>query len=96
MLNTDKEKSKYDKALAFAAQKHSGQTRIGGLPYITHPVAVSEIVKNQGFGEDYIITALFHDLLEDTDATENEIDELGGEKVLEAVKLLTKEDGYTM
>ena len=61
-----------------------------------HPLAVSEIVRNQGYGMDYQITALFHDLLEDTDATEEEIFDLGGARVLEAVRLLTKQEGYVM
>jgi len=42
------------------------------------------------YGDDYIITALFHDLLEDTDATEEEILQLSNSRVLKAVKLLTK------
>ena len=84
------------RALEFASQKHKGQKRIGGNDYISHPVAVYEMVKKQGYGEDYQITALFHDLLEDTDATENEILNLANKNVLTAVKLLTKEKGYDM
>jgi (p)ppGpp synthase/HD superfamily hydrolase len=83
-------------ALEFAKAKHKGQKRIGGDDYITHPIAVSEIVKNQGFDEIYQITALFHDLLEDTDATEEEILKYGNSKILEAVNLLTKKKGYDM
>ncbi len=85
-----------DKALAFASQKHEGQFRKGGKPYITHPQAVSQYVREWGCDEDTQIVALFHDLLEDTDATEQEILSLGGEKVLCAVKLLTKKTGYRM
>ena len=70
--------------------------RIGGDDYITHPIAVSQIVKNQGFDEIYQIAALFHDLLEDTDATEEEILKYGNSKILEAVNLLTKKKGYDM
>ena len=84
------------RALRFADEKHHGQKRIGGDDYITHPVAVCEIVKDSGYGEDYQITALFHDLLEDTDATEEEILQLGSEEILTAVKLLTKQKGYDM
>ena len=90
------EKERYQKAEAFATEKHKGQFRIGGEPYIMHPLAVAEIVRNQGYGMDYQITALFHDLLEDTDATEEEIFDLGGARVLEAVRLLTKQEGYVM
>lgn len=83
-------------ALEFATQKHKGQKRIGGDDYITHPIAVCQMVFDKGLGEDYQITALFHDLLEDTDATEEEILRLGGKNVLTAVKLLTKHKGYVM
>lgn len=86
----------YEKALAFAAAKHEGQFRIGGLPYITHPVAVAELLEQQGYDLPFRIAGLFHDLLEDTDATEAEIEALGGSEVLAAVKLLTKEKGYVM
>jgi len=83
-------------ALDFAARKHAGQLRIGGAPYISHPKAVAEIVHSWNCGEAYIIAALFHDLLEDTDAREDEILALGGAEVLKAVQLLTKRSGYIM
>lgn len=83
-------------ALKFAAEKHKGQKRIGGADYITHPIAVCETVCAWGYGEDYQIAALFHDLLEDTDATEDEILELASEDILTAVRLLTKYKGYDM
>ena len=83
-------------ALEFAKAKHKGQKRIGGDDYITHPIAVCEIIKSLGFDEKYQIAALFHDLLEDTDATEEEILKYGNQEILEAVTLLTKKKGYIM
>lgn len=84
------------RAIEFASQKHKGQKRKGGEDYITHPISVFEMVKKQGYGEDFQITALFHDLLEDTDATEQEILQYANQNVLTAVKLLTKQKGYDM
>lgn len=90
------ESEKYNNALVFATEKHSGQVRIGGLPYISHPIAVAEIVTEKGGDIDARVTALFHDLLEDTDASADEIKTLGGENVLSAVEALTKKEGYVM
>ena len=87
---------RYERALQFATEKHKGQYRVGGAEYITHPMAVAEIVREHGKGIDYQIAALFHDLLEDTDAAESEILEYGNADILEAVKLLTKQKGYVM
>lgn len=86
----------YEEALQYAIRKHEGQTRIDGLPYITHPIAVAEIIREKGYGIDYQITALFHDLLEDTDATKEQILRFGNDRILEAVELLTKRPGYVM
>ena len=90
------ERIRLERADAFAEQKHAGQWRIGGAPYITHPRAVAQIVAGWGMDIDAQIAALFHDLLEDTDAAEAEIGALGGAEVLEVVKRLTKQDGYVM
>ena len=76
--------------IAFATAKHDGQTRKNGEIYINHPCRVAVYLKEKGFDLEYQVTGLFHDLLEDTDATENEILKLSNEKVLTAVKLLTK------
>ena len=86
----------YDDALEFATKKHLGQYRVGGKPYITHPIEVAEILRNRKFPLEYQIAGLFHDLLEDTDATFEEILHYGGPEVLEAVKLLTKSKDYVM
>ncbi|MDD1504269.1 HD domain-containing protein [Lysinibacillus sp. CNPSo 3705] len=84
-------------SLLFAKEKHEGQTRIGGKPYISHPIEVASILEKKGFLDTkHIITALFHDLLEDTEASEQEIFFYGGKDVLTAVKILTKSKGYKM
>ncbi len=96
MENNMTDEIKYQKALEFATEKHDGQFRKDGVPYIIHPIAVSEYIRDKGYGVDFQIAGLFHDLLEDTDATEEEILALSNEQVLEAVKLLTKQKGYVM
>ena len=82
----------FAKALSYAALKHQSQKRIGGTPYIYHPMKVAEIVKDAGYGLEYQIVAILHDTLEDTDATEEEILQFGDD-VLEAVILLTRIKG---
>ena len=84
------------RAYEFAKEKHKNQKRKGGEDYIVHPVAVARAMKDGGYPLDYQITGYFHDLLEDTDATEEEILALSNERVLTAVKLLTKYKGYNM
>lgn len=86
----------FEKAIEFIKQKHSGQKRKQGTPYYTHPVAVAELLKEKGFSLEYQIAGLFHDLLEDTDATIEEIINLSNKDVAEAVKLVTKIEGYIM
>ena len=85
-----------EKCIEFIKIKHAGQKRKQGTPYYTHPLAVQNMLKEKGFGEEYQVTGLFHDLLEDTECTEEEILKLSNENVLEAVKLLTKTKGYIM
>ena len=59
----------YQKALEYAKKKHEGQFRIGGAPFIVHPIAVAEILRQDGKQVEYRVAAVFHDLLEDTDAS---------------------------
>ena len=64
---------------------------IGGGPHITHAVAVAGILRDWGYGADHQIAGLFHDLPEDTDASEQEIESIGGADVLRTVRLLAKQ-----
>lgn len=83
---------KLAKAIAFAAEKHAGQTRRDGTPYIYHPLAVAELLKRYGYDVDYQVAGVLHDVLEDTDATDEEVKKFG-ENVYEAVKLVTRPKG---
>lgn len=82
--------------IEFMKYKHKDQKRIQGTPYYTHPLAVSKILKDKNFSIDYQIAALFHDLLEDTDTTYDEIKKITNTDIAEAVRLVTKESGYTI
>ena len=85
-----------DKCREFVKLRHGNQKRIQGTPYYLHPYEVSNILENKGYKGDYLLVALFHDLFEDTNTTEEEILFLSNDEVLSAVKLLTKEDNYDM
>lgn len=73
-------------ARRFAEEKHAGQTRKGStVPYIVHPVAVMEFLKEEGADETTLIAALLHDTIEDTDTTYDEIAALFGAEVADLV-----------
>ena len=82
-----------EKVMHYATSKHEGQTRIGGESYFNHPKRVVEYLYDRGYRGKYVFTAFCHDLLEDTDATEEEIFSNCGRFTRDAVKLLTKEEG---
>ena len=85
-----------EKAIEFIKQKHAGQKRKQGTPYYTHPIAVANLLKDKGFPIEFQLAGLFHDLIEDTDATYEDIIALSNKEVAEAVRLVTKTDGYVM
>ena len=80
-----------DKALAFATEKHKGQVDDSGKPYINHPIAVAEIVRCVTKDEEVIAAAFLHDVLEDTDATYEELKSEFGFRVADLVNEVTKE-----
>ena len=82
------------KAYEFAALAHKDARRKSGEPYIFHPIAVAIIVaKEIGMGTTSIVSALLHDVVEDTEYTEEYICEQYGLKVARVVKGLTKLEG---
>ena len=78
------------RAFTYADNAHAGQLRKDGSPYITHPLAVAEIVAELELDTDSIIAALLHDCIEDTGATHEEIAKLFGATVADLVEGVTK------
>ncbi|MDD3210315.1 RelA/SpoT family protein [Bacteroides graminisolvens] len=82
------------KAFNFANQAHKGVKRQSGEPYIMHPLAVAKIVCNEiGLGSTSICSALLHDVVEDTDYTVEDIENIFGPKIAHIVDGLTKISG---
>ena len=82
------------KAFNFAKQAHKGVKRLSGEPYILHPIAVAQIACGEmGLGSTSICAALLHDVVEDTDYTVEDIENIFGEKIAQIVDGLTKISG---
>ena len=82
------------KAFNFARQAHKGVRRLSGEPYIMHPIAVAQIVCSEiGLGSTSICSALLHDVVEDTDYTVEDIENMFGSKIAQIVDGLTKISG---
>ena len=82
------------KAFNFAKQAHKGVRRRSGEPYILHPIAVARIACCEiGLGSTSICSALLHDVVEDTDYTVEDIENLFGHKIAQIVDGLTKISG---
>ncbi|MCF8231257.1 MAG: RelA/SpoT family protein [Bacteroidales bacterium] len=79
------------KAFNLAAEAHKDMRRKSGEPYIYHPLEVATLCVNElGLGEVSIICALLHDVVEDTDYTLEDIENIFGPKVAEIIDGLTK------
>ena len=82
------------KAFNFARQAHKGVRRLSGEPYIMHPIAVAQIACSEiGLGSTSICSALLHDVVEDTDYTVEDIENIFGAKIAQIVDGLTKISG---
>ena len=82
------------KAFNFARQAHKGVRRLSGEPYIMHPIAVAMIAcKEMGLGATSISAALLHDVVEDTDYTVEDMENIFGPKIAQIVDGLTKISG---
>jgi len=79
-----------DRVLVYAADKHKGQKRLSGEPYITHPIAVANLLIDLGIDYQAVVAALLHDVLEDTPVSESELKAQFGEEITELVNSVTK------
>ena len=90
LIYTKEQQELVSAALEYATQKHDGQYRVSGEPYVTHPIAVANILLDLGMDCSSVCAALLHDLIEDTDVTEEDIRKRFGNSIADLVVGVTK------
>ena len=85
-----KQVGRIEKAYNFSEQCHLGQMRQSGDPYITHPLAVANILADMHMDHESIMAALLHDVIEDTGVTKGQISRRFGRTVAELVDGVSK------
>jgi GTP diphosphokinase / guanosine-3',5'-bis(diphosphate) 3'-diphosphatase len=79
-----------NRAYVYAMKAHGNQTRASGAPYFSHPLEVAAILTDLKLDDATVVTALLHDVIEDTPVTRAEIDQLFGPEIGKLVDGLTK------
>src|SRR2546421_5574547 len=87
-----KDVARLEEAYRFSEAAHAGQTRQSGEPYISHPLAVAEILAGWHLDGQTLMAALLHDVTEDTSVTKDEISDTFGRPVAELVDGVSKLD----
>jgi RelA/SpoT family (p)ppGpp synthetase len=87
-----KDVARLEDAYRFSEAAHAGQTRQSGEPYISHPLAVAEILADWHLDGQTLMAALLHDVTEDTSVTKDEISDTFGKPVAELVDGVSKLD----
>src|SRR5947209_12947762 len=87
-----KDVSRLEEAYRFSEAAHAGQTRQSGEPYISHPLAVAEILAGWHLDGQTLMAALLHDVTEDTAVTKDEISDTFGKPVADLVDGVSKLD----
>lgn len=82
--------TKIQEAYLLGAEAHAGQTRVSGEPYITHPLAVAKILADMRMDAESIISAILHDVIEDTHVEKSIISKQFGQQVAELVDGVSK------
>jgi guanosine-3',5'-bis(diphosphate) 3'-pyrophosphohydrolase len=88
--NPDMEHDLIDRAYIYSARVHEGQVRLSGEPYLSHPLEVAYILADMRVDAESIAAALLHDVIEDTPATREDIEEMFGPGVAHIVSGVTK------
>ncbi len=79
-----------DRAIAFAVRMHEGQKRkYSGIPYITHPIGVMEIVSTVDHTQEMLVAAVLHDVVEDCDVEIKDVTLFFGKEISQMVEQLT-------
>ena len=89
-LYAGEEGERLKNAYTYAQRAHDGQKRASGEPYIIHPCEVAKVLMNLGMDAATISAALLHDVIEDTSATEEDIEREFGSEILQLVGGVTK------
>ncbi len=84
--------SRIEEAYQFSSAAHEGQFRKSGHPYISHPIAVAEIIADWQLDAQAVMAALLHDVMEDTEVSKGEISQRFGKPVAELVDGVSKLD----
>lgn len=85
-----REQELLEKAYAFAFKAHEGQKRLSGEPYFIHVFETAKILASLGVDIQTVVAGLLHDVLEDTETTEEELTKEFGETIVFLVKGVTK------
>jgi len=88
--NPNTDEALLNRAYVFGAKAHASQKRASGEPYFGHPLEVAAILTGLKLDDASIVTALLHDTVEDTAATQEEITQLFGTEISELVDGVTK------
>lgn len=78
-------------ALEFASTRHAGQKRTDGIPFVTHPVEVACLLHEAGYSDDVVAAGVLHDVIEETDANQGELEERFGSNVADLVAAVSND-----
>jgi guanosine-3',5'-bis(diphosphate) 3'-pyrophosphohydrolase len=77
-------------AVAFASERHAGQTRVGDkAPFVVHPLEAASLLERSAYPDEVVAAAALHDVLEDTDTERWELEDRFGAEVAELVQLVS-------